>query len=161
MRLQALGVPRLLLGRSPSGPLLLFDERCSICRRLVAMVIHADAQGLLRIAPLQGRHGSAVRQRHPELGSVSSAVWVPLFGPAVGQSDAILAALEYLGNKWGMLARIGRLVPRPLRDWLYRRFAGNRRYFSWIGLDELDARTRARLLAEDDSGVEFDDSRAR
>ncbi len=123
------------------------------------MVIHADAQGLLRIAPLQGRHGSAVRRRHPELWTVSSAVWVPLFGPAVGQSDAILVALEYLGGKWRMLARIGRLVPRPLRDWLYRCFAGNRRYFAWMGLDDLDARTRARLLAEDDSGVEFDDSR--
>lgn len=161
MRLQALGVPRPLLGRSPSGPLLLYDERCSVCRRFVVLLIRADAEGVLRIAPLLGRHGRAVRQRQPELWKVSSAIWVPLFGPAVGQSEAILAALHYLGGKWRLLARIAGVVPRPLRDWVYRRFAGNRRYFAWIGLGELDLAARARLLSDDTAGVEFDDRHAR
>ena len=36
------------------------------------------------------------------------------------QSDAVLAVLTYVGGAWAWIARLGRLVPRPSRDLLYR-----------------------------------------
>ena len=131
-------------------PILLYDERCSVCRRFIAILIGADRTGHIRIAPLQGARGEWIRKTHPEFSDRDSAVWVPPKGPPVGYSDAILAALRHVGGGWRMLARACRLVPRGFRNRVYRAFARNRRYFGWLGLAELDERSRQRLL--DQSG---------
>ena len=148
MRLQALGQPRAVEGRSPSGPLLLYDARCSVCRRFVSLVIHADTRGTISIAPLDGRHGDAMRRACPVFGARESAVWIPRQGPALAQSDAILAVLQHLGGSWKRLADAGALVPRGFRNGAYRWFAGHRRWFGWLGLGELDASVRSRTLEE-------------
>ncbi len=148
VRLQALGQPREVEGRSRSGPLLLYDARCSVCRRFVSLVVHADRSGTISIAPLVGRHGDAVRRINPAFGTHESAVWIPSEGPALAESDAILAALHHLGGRGRWLAAVGDVVPRALRNAAYRAFAGNRKWFAWVGLRELDAMVRARTLVE-------------
>ncbi|MCA0185461.1 MAG: DCC1-like thiol-disulfide oxidoreductase family protein [Proteobacteria bacterium] len=43
-------------------------------------------------------------------------------------------AIIHLGERsggWGRLVTLARIVPRPLRDWLYRRLARNR--YAWFG----------------------------
>ena len=137
---------------SPSlhwGPVLFYDERCSVCRRFVTMAVRADRRGLLRIAALQGRRAEAIRHLHPEFRAMDSALWVPSDGTPVGHSDAILSLLAYLGGPWRLLASAGRLVPRSLRNWGYRILASNRHFFSWLGLPELDAQSRGRLLHDE------------
>ena len=156
MRLQALGQPRAVEGRSPSGPLLLYDAQCSVCRRFVSLVIHADTRGTISIAPLVGRHGDALRRTHPVFGARESAVWIPRTGPALAQSDAILAALRHLGGGWKWLADLAGHVPRKFRNGAYRWFAGHRRWFGWLGLDELDAIVRSRMLEEQSREVWYD-----
>jgi predicted DCC family thiol-disulfide oxidoreductase YuxK len=133
---------------STDVPLLLYDERCSVCRRFVSLVVRADARGKLRIAPLQSPRGEALRRDHPQFAAKDSAVWVPPSGAPLGYSDAILEALAYLGGGWRVVAGLGRLIPRAVRDWAYRAFARNRRFFGWLGLDQLDPRSRARLLPD-------------
>jgi predicted DCC family thiol-disulfide oxidoreductase YuxK len=86
----------------------------------------------VRFASLQGEVAKEVFGRHPELQGVDSMLWVrPAAGAAPEQvearSDAVLAAGRYLGGVWGALAALARLVPRPLRDWGYDRFARIRR----------------------------------
>lgn len=132
-----------------AGPLLLYDARCSVCRRFVEMVVRADHAGKLRIAPLRSVFGDAVRRERTEFSAIDSAIWIPEDGPAVHRSAAVLGVLSYLGGGWRILAGIGRLVPRPLRDALYRGFAGNRSWFAWMGLDEFDSYTRSRILPDD------------
>ena len=44
----------------------------------------------------------------------------------LGRSDAILRAGKELGMPWNVLATIARIVPRPLRDVVYRFVARNR-----------------------------------
>ena len=127
-----------------SGPLLLYDARCSVCRRFVSLVIHADRTGTISIAPLVGRHGDAARRVNPAFGTHESAVWIPREGPALAEPDAIFAALHHLGGRGRWLAAVGHLVPRALRNAAYRAFAGNRKWFAWVGLRELDAMVRAR-----------------
>ena len=148
MRLQALGRPLELEGRSRSGPLLLYDARCSVCRRFVSLVIHADRAETIRIAPLVGRHGDAARRATPGFGIGESAVWIPHEGHALAQSDAILAALHFLGGGWRWLALAGRVIPRRVRNAAYRWVAGKRRWFGWLGLRELDAMVRSRMMKE-------------
>jgi predicted DCC family thiol-disulfide oxidoreductase YuxK len=128
------------------SPVLLFDTRCGVCRRFVAFLVHADRGGLIRIAPLESPIGDGVRVRYPQFDRRDSAVWLPAHGSPTGFSDAILDGLTYLGGKWKVLARAGRLVPRAFRDSVYRLFAGKRDWFGWLSIPELDEESRARLV---------------
>lgn len=65
----------------------------------------------------------------PEIGNVDSVVFVddpgqPSERVAV-RSAAALRVADYLGGPWKALA-VARLVPTPVRDWLYDRFAAIR-----------------------------------
>ena len=131
-----------------TGPMLFFDDRCSVCRRFIAMVVAADRRGELRIAPLIGARADALRRRYPEFNGGKSALWLPAEGPPVGYTDAILGVLHYLGGGWRILARLAGLVPRPIRNWAYRTFADHRNRFGWLGLAELDRESRARLISD-------------
>ena len=44
----------------------------------------------------------------------------------LNRSNAILRAARELGGVWSMAAKVGRIVPRPLRDLFYRFVATNR-----------------------------------
>ena len=135
------------------NPVLLYDAHCGVCRRFVRFLVRHDRTGSVRIAPLQSPIGAGVRSRYPEFDRQDSAVWLPSRGKPRGFSDAIIDSLDHVGGQWSVLARTMRLVPRRLRDRAYRLFAGNRRYFGWLSIPELDQETQARLL----QGINDDD----
>ena len=128
--------------------MLLYDAHCSVCRRFVQWFVRADKSGHLRIAPLQGAYGDAVRRDNAAFSALDSAIWIPENGVPVHRSSAVLGVMQYVGGFWGDTAIVVRLVPRPIRDWIYRTFAANRRYFGWMGLESFDNRTWSRLLPE-------------
>lgn len=130
-------------------PVLFYDARCGVCRRFIRMAVRADRRGLLRIAPLEGARGDALRRAHPQFSKRDSAVLVTPSGPPRGFSDAILGTMDYLGGRYRLLARVGRLVPRAARDWAYRTFAHNRPHLGWLDLPDLDDASRARLLPDE------------
>ena len=106
--------------------LLLYDGTCGFCAGSVQFVLRRDRRRrALRFASLQGPTGSDVRGRHPELETVDSVSWYEPASPAGGRevllvrSSAVLHVLRYLGGAWRMLAWLGALVPRPLRDGAY------------------------------------------
>lgn len=129
-------------------PVLFYDARCGVCRRFIRMAVHADRKGLLRIAPLQGPLGDHLREVFPQFAKRESALWVHPGTPPSGFSDAILSTLDYLGGRWRVLARIGRVIPRFARDWAYRTFAHNRPHMGRVGLAELDDLSKSRLLPD-------------
>ena len=133
---------------SSAGPVLFYDAGCSVCRRFIEFVVRADRGGPLRIAALRGSRAELLRASHADVMAVNSAIWVPVSGAPLNQSDAILAALEYLGGRWRWLARAGRLVPRGLRDVAYRSFAGHRNWFGRWGIAALGPDATARVLEE-------------
>lgn len=130
-------------------PVLFYDEGCGVCRRFVAMALRADRAGRMRIAPLKGEQANALRVRHPKLAEANSAFWLPASGEPLVYSDAILSTLEYLGGAWRLLAATGKLVPRSARDWVYRSFASNRKYFGWLSLPAAELAALNRTLAPD------------
>jgi predicted DCC family thiol-disulfide oxidoreductase YuxK len=131
-----------------TGPVLFYDTGCSVCRRFVEFVVRADRTGTLRIAALRGSRADVLRVAHADVMAINSAIWVPVSGVPVNQSDAILATLDYLGGRWRWLARVARLVPRALRNRVYRSFAGHRNWFGRWGIASLGPDATARVLDE-------------
>jgi len=112
-------------------PLLVYDGDCAFCARSVQFILRHDRRRrTLQFAGRAGMAGAAVRERHPELLTVDSMIWVERTPqgerPAV-RADAVLAIARYLGGVFGVLGVLGRLVPRPLRDAAYGVIARHRR----------------------------------
>ena len=113
-------------------PVLLYDGDCGLCAGSVQFLLRHEPphrRAALRFAPLQGAYAAQVRARHPELAEVDSVVWVDPANPAVPvrvRSDAALQALTHLGGAWALLAALGRVVPRMVRDAVYDRIARHR-----------------------------------
>jgi predicted DCC family thiol-disulfide oxidoreductase YuxK len=114
-------------------PVLLFDGVCNLCNGSVQFILRRDPRARFRFASLQ----SAVGQRYlEELGvdrqAVDSVILVE-GGRWYQESDAALRVVRILGGPWRVLG-IFRMVPRPLRDRLYRLIARNR--YRWFGKRE-------------------------
>lgn len=118
----------------PAGhPIVLFDGVCNLCNRSVQTIIRHDRQGRFRFASLQSQVGERLRKRFgidPE--KVDSILLVD--GDRWYQeSDAALRIARGLGGVWAPLG-IFRLLPRFLRDAVYRWIARNR--YRWFGKSE-------------------------
>jgi predicted DCC family thiol-disulfide oxidoreductase YuxK len=113
-----------------SAPVLLYDGVCAICNRSVRTILRFDRRGTLRFAALESDFAQAVIARHPSVKDVDSVVFVDdPGGPDERVSvrwEAGLRVVDYLGGPWKAL-KVTRVIPAPLRDWLYDRFA-NARY---------------------------------
>ena len=110
-------------------PVVLYDGVCGFCNHAVRFLLRADRRGELRFAALQGDFARGVIDRHPELASLDSLVFVDHPGlPAervTVRSGAALRALDHVGGPWRLLRLVG-IVPAPVRDVLYDRFAAVR-----------------------------------
>ena len=113
--------------------MLLYDGTCGFCARSVQFVLrHERPGGTLRFARLEGPLGTALRSRHPALATIDSVLWYE--PPTVSSPERLLwrsrgalRAARYLGGIWALLASLGTLVPRPLRDAVYDWIARHRR----------------------------------
>lgn len=122
-----------------------FDGVCNLCNRLVDFVIRHDRKRrYYRFASLQGE--TASRRLPPALiGPDLETIVLEQGGELRFRSDAILAILSGLGGAWRMAGAL-RIVPRPLRDWVYRWIAQNR--FKWFG-----ERESCRLASADERSL--------
>ena len=109
--------------------MLLYDGTCGLCAASVQFVLKRDPSGPLRFAALDSAFGQSVVEQHPELLGADSMVWVERpdggRGRVVVRSGAVLLVAEYLGGVW-KLAMVFWLVPRLLRDAVYRFIAKHR-----------------------------------
>ena len=118
------------------APLLLYDGSCGFCTNIVQFVLRHDVRArTLRFASLQGPTGAAIRNRHPELASSDSVVWLDAVDDAspLVRSAAALRVLRYLGGAWGAMGAVARVVPRSIRDWAYDLVARHRHRLSLDG----------------------------
>lgn len=111
-------------------PVLVYDGLCALCNRAVQFVLRHDS-GDMRFAPLNGEFARGLLETDPALRSVDSILFVTR-STAAGtgyetrtKSDAVLAILAHIGWPRSMIAMM-RMVPRPVRDFLYDVIAGSR-----------------------------------
>ncbi len=131
--------------RSLDHPTLFYDGTCGLCDRTVRWLLRADHRGVLRFAALQGQTAQR-RLPEPLIRDLDSLVLADGERVLV-RSDAVLEALAHLEG-WRWVARLLRIIPRPLRDRLYTAVA--RRRYRWFGrMDQCRApapEVRARFL---------------
>ena len=116
-------------------PVVLFDGVCNMCNAWVTFVIDRDPRGVFRFASLQSdvAHrllegvGRPVPQGDPD------SIVVVEGANVYDASTAVLRVMQSLNAPWPALA-VFRLVPRPLRDAIYRWAASHR--YEWFGKSE-------------------------
>ncbi len=107
------------------GPIIVFDAMCVLCSANAQFVLRHDRAARFRLASMQNEVGAALYRRcgidpkNPETLIIVDGQRI------LRDSDAVLAIYDGLGWPWKALS-IVRLVPRFIRDPLYRLIARNR-----------------------------------
>ena len=107
-------------------PIIVFDAQCVMCSANAQFVLRNDRRGYFRLASMQGEVGAALYRRFGIDPADPESLIVVDGERVLRDSDAILAIYAGLGGPWRALATIGRLMPRFLRDPIYRWIARNR-----------------------------------
>ena len=114
-----------------ANPIILYDGVCGLCNSLVQFLLKRDKQGRLRFASLQSDFAEKVLRRHGfDAKDLDTLHVVENYDQpnerVLQRSDAILRAGRELGGFWTASSSVARIVPRPLRDLVYRFVATNR-----------------------------------
>ena len=114
-------------------PILLFDGHCNLCNAWVRFIVKRDSAGTIRFASLQSGAGRRMLEEHKiDENYIESLVFFEEERFSVS-SNAALRTLSYL-DSWQKHLIFLALVPRSLRDLVYRFIARNR--YKWFGRRE-------------------------
>lgn len=106
-------------------PVIVFDGHCVLCSANARFVLRNDTGGRFRLAAMQGEAGARL-MRQAGVDPADPDTLILVEGQRVlRDSDAVLAIWAGLGWPW-RAGGVFRLVPRPLRDAVYRLVARNR-----------------------------------
>lgn len=106
-------------------PIIVFDAECVLCSANARFVLKRDRSGRFRLAAMQGEVGTALYRRFGIDPANPETMIVVHGGVALRDSDGVIAIWRGLGWPWRALA-VAALVPRFLRDPVYRLIARNR-----------------------------------
>ena len=128
-------------------PVVVMDATCALCSWGARMIHQMDRSGDIKIAPIQTETGAALMRKNG-LDPLDPDSWLFIENGTVWRDfDAVIRVGERSGGV-GRLCSVLRLVPRPVRDWLYQRMARNR--YTMFGRGDMcalpDPAFRARLL---------------
>ena len=114
-------------------PILLFDGHCNLCNAWVQFIVKRDSAGTIRFASLQSGAGRRLLEEHKiDENYIESLVFFEEERFSVS-SNAALRTLSYL-DSWQKHLVFLAVVPRSLRDLVYRFIARNR--YKWFGRRE-------------------------
>ena len=114
-------------------PILLFDGHCNLCNAWIQFIVKRDSAGTIRFASLQSGAGRRLLEEHNiDENFIESLVFFEEERFSVS-SNAALRTLSYL-DSWQKHLIFLAVVPRSLRDLVYRFIARNR--YKWFGRRE-------------------------
>lgn len=113
-----------------SHPIVLYDGVCGLCNRLVQFILKRDLQDQFRFASLQSEFAETLLNKHGADSRDLDTFYLVIDHDQPGErvlmrSDAVLRVARILGGIW-KLAGAGCVLPRVLRDGIYRIVARNR-----------------------------------
>jgi predicted DCC family thiol-disulfide oxidoreductase YuxK len=112
-----------------SKPVIFFDDVCVMCNGFVNFLLRVDRRQQFLFAPLNGELARKLLPPLPDDPTKWSMVYVDETG-IHDESDASLEVYRRLGGPWWFLS-LGRFIPRPIRNPVYRFIARNR--YRWFG----------------------------
>ena len=131
-------------------PIFVFDGYCVLCSTGASFIMRHDPKGKVRFLSAQSPLGAAV-YGHFALPLDASYLLLTPDGTFT-KTTGYFRLADILGG-WFRFGKIFKLVPRPIRDWVYDRVATNR--YRLFGKSEqcalLSGEQRARLVTEDDN----------
>ncbi|HVW29817.1 MAG TPA: thiol-disulfide oxidoreductase DCC family protein [Polyangiaceae bacterium] len=125
--------PASLPTAAADSSIVLFDGVCNVCNSAVNFIIDRDPKARFRFASLQSPQGVALAAAHGVDGSQLSTMVLIDEGKAYTNSTALLRVARKLRAPWP-LSYVAMLVPRRLRDAVYRYLVANR--YRWFGKSE-------------------------
>ncbi|WP_257140948.1 thiol-disulfide oxidoreductase DCC family protein [Bacillus sp. AFS015802] len=112
--------------------IILFDGVCNLCNNSVRFIIERDPKGFFRFASLQSGIGRELLKKHNIPENTDSFVLVGDHHASI-ESTAALKVCTKLVWPWKIFG-LFLIIPKPLRDSLYRIVAKNR--YRWFGKQE-------------------------
>ena len=106
-------------------PILLFDGVCALCNHTVRFLIHRDPQSILRFVALESPLGQQILARHNAPLNPDGIILLAN-NTLYHRTDAFTRALSLLPKPWPAVASILRLIPRFLKEFVYRQIARHR-----------------------------------
>jgi len=114
-----------------SKAIVLYDGVCGLCSRAVQFLLKRDRLDRLQFASLQSDLAAKVLNRHGMDPKGLDTVYAVLnYGEQnetlLAKGDAFLFFAGVVGGIWSV-ARVVKIIPRPVRNWLYD-FVARHRY---------------------------------
>lgn len=129
-------------------PLMVFDGVCVLCSGAVQWIINHDPDARMRFASAQGPLGQALYRQTGQPTEPFDTMLIVANGRITGKSDGFFEIMRCIGGRWRALTVL-RVIPRPVRDWVYDRIARNR--YAMFGRKTVcwvpDGRTADRVIS--------------
>jgi predicted DCC family thiol-disulfide oxidoreductase YuxK len=107
-----------------ANPILLYDGSCGFCQNSVQFILRNERTEEIYFAPLQSDFAEQIKKDHPEILTIDSIIFLKGKDLLI-ESNAALELASYLKAPY-YFAKYVRLVPKGLRDSVYRLLAKNR-----------------------------------
>ncbi|HEX6834833.1 MAG TPA: thiol-disulfide oxidoreductase DCC family protein [Rudaea sp.] len=119
---------------SDEAPILVFDGVCVLCSRSVQFVLRHDRARRFRFATVQSSMGAQLMRRVGFDPARPASVLLVEGDRVFVESAAAIRVLSAFGGAWTIAAAALWIVPRPLRNAVYRLIATRR--YRWFGRRE-------------------------
>ena len=107
-------------------PLIVFDGECVLCCASAEVVLRHDRARLFRLTTAQGELGRALYRHFGLSPGTRGTMLMVADGRLYTESEAAIRIAERLGRPFRLASAAARLVPRGLRDPVYRLVARSR-----------------------------------
>lgn len=105
--------------------IILFDAICIICNGWAKFLIRHDRKSKFKLVSAQSPLGEEILQHYGMSTTHYTTMVVILNAQLYTESTALLKVMQHLGLPFSLM-KLAYLVPRFIRDFLYRRVALNR-----------------------------------
>lgn len=104
---------------------VLFDGVCRLCSAWARFLLRFDRECRFKLATVQSEEGQAILSFFGLPLDQYETMLLVEGNQVFGKSDGLLRIIKQLPFPWPILGCF-RLIPRPVRDWVYDRVARNR-----------------------------------
>jgi predicted DCC family thiol-disulfide oxidoreductase YuxK len=111
--------------------IILFDGVCNLCNGSVIFVLQREKEPVFQFASIQSEAGQKLLERCGLPKDYSEAVILIDHESIYLGSTAALKIGQQLRFPWSFFASIGLIVPKLIRDWVYKQIAMHR--YQWFG----------------------------